>query len=214
MSRIFSNWRKEEFDSTFQDCVISTRLLRFIFVYPTSLLCNSQGRAIFILRQTLPDFFNVGLVSSSTQDSTPSPSTSSSVEINNRKHTDEPESIYSPKIRLIYTPPVKLPSPFPTTLQVEGTFLRTSFPITPILMPPPQEYLCTWLRPCSSATLSTLFIPTCTSSSVASPCNKTRARAPLPTSMAMVQRIPRRRHRRKRGRKVYLWAYVYVAQRA
>ncbi|KAF7984136.1 hypothetical protein HWV62_16778 [Athelia sp. TMB] len=39
---------------------------------------------------------------------------------NGRNHSGELESIYSPKIRLIYTPPVKLPSPFPTTLQIEG----------------------------------------------------------------------------------------------
>ncbi|KAG6829952.1 hypothetical protein H0H92_002856 [Tricholoma furcatifolium] len=33
---------------------------------------------------------------------------------------DDIEGIYSPKIRLSYTPPVALPPPFPTTLHIEG----------------------------------------------------------------------------------------------
>ncbi|KZP09161.1 hypothetical protein FIBSPDRAFT_760330 [Athelia psychrophila] len=76
------------------------------------------GRAIFILRQTLPNFFDLGLVSSPSHDSL-SPSNSKKAS-SSLTPVGEPESIYSPKIRLVYTPPVKLPSPFPTTLQVEG----------------------------------------------------------------------------------------------
>jgi len=60
------------------------------------------GRAIYILEQTLPDFFQVGLV-----DAMPS----------------SQESIYSPAIRLTYTPPAALPAPFPSTLSLDGLAL-------------------------------------------------------------------------------------------
>ncbi|KAH7890357.1 hypothetical protein F5I97DRAFT_1799513 [Phlebopus sp. FC_14] len=72
------------------------------------------GRAIYIMQQTLPDFFQLGLVSS--VDPTKGP------EIVNAPSPESPdaESIYSPKIRLTYTPPVALPSPFPRTLSIEG----------------------------------------------------------------------------------------------
>lgn len=72
------------------------------------------GRAIYILQQTLPDFFDVGLVSSIDPIKTPAL-------IDSRESDSlEVESIYSPKVRLTYTPPVALPSPFPRTLGLEG----------------------------------------------------------------------------------------------
>lgn len=72
------------------------------------------GRAIYVLQQTLPDFFDVGLVSSIDPTKTPS--------LVDSRESDslEVENIYSPKVRLTYTPPVALPSPFPRTLGLEG----------------------------------------------------------------------------------------------
>ncbi|KAG2138431.1 uncharacterized protein EDB93DRAFT_724521 [Suillus bovinus] len=72
------------------------------------------GRAIYILQQTLPDFFDVGLVSSIDPIKTPA--------LVDSKESDslEVENIYSPKVKLTYTPPVALPSPFPRTLGLEG----------------------------------------------------------------------------------------------
>jgi hypothetical protein len=72
------------------------------------------GRAIYILQQTLPDFFDIGLVSSI--DPTKTPALTDARESGSL----EVESIYSPKVRLTYTPPVALPSPFPRTLGLEG----------------------------------------------------------------------------------------------
>lgn len=66
-----------------------------------------QGRAIYTLQQTLPSFFQTGLVANVNATGVPA------------KHTDD-ENIYSPQIRLVYTPPVALPSPFPRTLSIEG----------------------------------------------------------------------------------------------
>ncbi|KAH6867443.1 hypothetical protein BKA70DRAFT_404471 [Coprinopsis sp. MPI-PUGE-AT-0042] len=117
------------------------------------------GRAIYVLQETLPTFFQTGLVtaidkatgepkpphstssmgsggfhiplfdpllhSSSAAASAPSsPSTS-----NSEHHHSEgehgiveegEEGVYSPNVRLEYTPPVVLPSPFPKTFKVEG----------------------------------------------------------------------------------------------
>ncbi|OJA07813.1 hypothetical protein AZE42_03406 [Rhizopogon vesiculosus] len=72
------------------------------------------GRAIYILQKTLPDFFDIGLVSSVNPTKTPTLIGSRELD------TPEVESIYSPKVRLTYTPPVALPSPFPRTLGLEG----------------------------------------------------------------------------------------------
>ncbi|KAG1727483.1 uncharacterized protein EDB91DRAFT_1164024 [Suillus paluster] len=72
------------------------------------------GRAIYILQKTLPDFFDVGLVSNI--DPTKTPALIDSRELS----SPEVENIYSPKVRLTYTPPVALPSPFPRTLGLEG----------------------------------------------------------------------------------------------
>ena len=70
------------------------------------------GRAIYILQQTLPDFFSTGLVSSlETPVLDPA---------RDAPRDDDAESIYSPRIRLMYTPVAPLPAPFPRTLQIEG----------------------------------------------------------------------------------------------
>lgn len=69
------------------------------------------GRAIYILQQTLPGFFHTGLVASLAED-------------DNSARTGggggEAQGIYSPRVRLAYTPPTALPPPFPRTLHVEG----------------------------------------------------------------------------------------------
>ncbi|KAF8443683.1 hypothetical protein L210DRAFT_3089659 [Boletus edulis BED1] len=70
------------------------------------------GRAIYILERTLPDFFQVGLVSHI------DPTRPDIVDV-----AVSDESIYSPVIRLTYTPPVALPPPFPRTLSLEGLAL-------------------------------------------------------------------------------------------
>ncbi|PFH49615.1 hypothetical protein AMATHDRAFT_147309 [Amanita thiersii Skay4041] len=103
------------------------------------------GRAIFVLQNTFPDFFNTGLVTS-VDTITGMPGTSSFRTMNNgstanRAHplnesneslksslsllsakqpTSPDESIYSSKIRLSYTPPIQLPPPFPKILRLEG----------------------------------------------------------------------------------------------
>ena len=98
----------------------------FALVMSKTNLQNFLGRAIYILRETLPQFFTRGLIScSGNVGSCFSPSNS------NPSHkapfhgsdtdSDDPESIYSPYIRLAYTPPLRLPPPFPGTLYVEGT---------------------------------------------------------------------------------------------
>ncbi|KAH9949738.1 hypothetical protein B0H21DRAFT_88273 [Amylocystis lapponica] len=71
------------------------------------------GRAIYILQQTLPDFFSTGLVTSL---ETPVLAPGRDAQ----QRDDAVESIYSPRIRLTYTPLVPLPTPFPRTLHIEG----------------------------------------------------------------------------------------------
>ena len=85
------------------------------------------GRAIFVIQETLPNFFTSGLITSideTTGSPHPSPSTSNpSGNTNFLEHyvvENIDECIYSPNIRLSYTPPVALPAPFPKTLHVEG----------------------------------------------------------------------------------------------
>ncbi|GLB41188.1 hypothetical protein LshimejAT787_0904030 [Lyophyllum shimeji] len=85
------------------------------------------GRAIYLLQQTLPEFFLVGLVTSIDRETgTPRPA-SASIPVLNANPLDvqtyideDNETIYSPKVRLSYTPPVALPPPFPATLHIEG----------------------------------------------------------------------------------------------
>ncbi|KAI0916693.1 hypothetical protein AcW1_010225 [Taiwanofungus camphoratus] len=80
------------------------------------------GRAIYVLQQTLPDFFQTGLVTSAEIPTLQPPISDTAA-----KAASE-QSIYSPNIQLAYTPPVALPAPFPRTLHVEGlTFYTASF---------------------------------------------------------------------------------------
>ncbi|KAF8066906.1 hypothetical protein FPV67DRAFT_1562435 [Lyophyllum atratum] len=85
------------------------------------------GRAIYVLQQTLPEFFLEGLVTSNDKDTGSPKSAAASVPVLNANPLDSQtyreegvEVIYSAKIRLSYTPPVALPPPFPTTLHIEG----------------------------------------------------------------------------------------------
>lgn len=57
------------------------------------------------LQETLPNFFETGLVA-----------------LDDRRRGQGPESIYAPNIRLVYTPPSAsaLPAALPKTIQVEG----------------------------------------------------------------------------------------------
>ncbi|KAI0339348.1 hypothetical protein BDW22DRAFT_1361903 [Trametopsis cervina] len=102
------------------------------------------GRAIYILQQTLPEFFETGLVSSldhSLDDhassskawSLPNPTDTwhsikgklspTSKSPRESEEVNEAPSIYSPRIHLTYTPPVPLPAPLPKTLHTEGLHL-------------------------------------------------------------------------------------------
>ncbi|KAI0051613.1 hypothetical protein FA95DRAFT_1485200 [Auriscalpium vulgare] len=71
------------------------------------------GRAIDHLRTTLPQFFSTGLISH------PRPVFNHASRLDALVE-DSSESIYSPRIRLSYTPPTALPAPFPRTLHIEG----------------------------------------------------------------------------------------------
>lgn len=88
------------------------------------------GNAIHHLRTTLPTFFETGLLvhplpfidPPSSSSSLSSSSSSSSVP--GLPNTGKP--VYSPSIRLSYTPPFPLPAPFPRTLHLEGLALYTA----------------------------------------------------------------------------------------
>ncbi|KZO94574.1 hypothetical protein CALVIDRAFT_539024 [Calocera viscosa TUFC12733] len=75
------------------------------------------GNAIHHLRTTLPTFFETGLIVHPLPfiDPPSSPGMSSSG-----------KPLYSPNIRLSYTPPFPLPAPFPRTLHIEGLALYTA----------------------------------------------------------------------------------------
>ncbi|PCH41940.1 hypothetical protein WOLCODRAFT_71796 [Wolfiporia cocos MD-104 SS10] len=81
------------------------------------------GRAIYILQQTLPEFFQRGLVSSLELPSLKTPEGQLRNGSGNGNGKSDVESIYSPTIRLAYEPPVELPPPFPRTLHVDGISL-------------------------------------------------------------------------------------------
>ncbi|KAJ7026135.1 hypothetical protein C8F04DRAFT_1126279 [Mycena alexandri] len=85
------------------------------------------GRAIYVIQQTLPDFFSTGLVASIDRSTGHPRQGNGSTIVPNANPLDfrgpedgDVDSIYSPNVRLSYTPPVALPSPFPKTLHIEG----------------------------------------------------------------------------------------------
>ncbi|KAF9447463.1 hypothetical protein P691DRAFT_706734 [Macrolepiota fuliginosa MF-IS2] len=99
------------------------------------------GRALFVLQETLPEFFKVGLVtkvdkltgapvitkSSSVLPISLGPGANPMDVIHSNGHEgaghpseSDVEPIYSPKVKLEYTPPTALPTPFPRTLHIEG----------------------------------------------------------------------------------------------
>ncbi|KAJ7231291.1 hypothetical protein B0H12DRAFT_970308, partial [Mycena haematopus] len=87
------------------------------------------GRAIDLIQHTLPDFFTTGLVTSIHKSTGPR-KTNGFVPLANANPLDyhappdeDVDSIYSPNIRLSYTPPVPLSAPFPKTLNIEGMLL-------------------------------------------------------------------------------------------
>jgi hypothetical protein len=86
---------------------------------------GGTGRAITALQETLPEFFDKGLVTSVNK-STGIPRNSASLpaaHINFLEPytiSDDDEPIYSSQIRLSYTPPLELPAPFPKTFHIEG----------------------------------------------------------------------------------------------
>lgn len=99
-----------------------------------------SGRAIDIITQTLPDFFSTGLITNIDK-ATGEHRPASIIPVANGKPLDlkafsgsvneDADHIYSPKIRLSYTPPGILPAPFPKTFKAEGMlaplFLSSSY---------------------------------------------------------------------------------------
>ena len=92
----------------------------------TIILMGAAGRAIYVLQQTLPDFFATGLITSIDKRTGAPVPPSTSIPIASANpldyltFDDDAESIYSPFVQLSYTPPVPLPAPFPKVLHVEG----------------------------------------------------------------------------------------------
>ncbi|KAG5651500.1 hypothetical protein H0H81_008472, partial [Sphagnurus paluster] len=85
------------------------------------------GRAVYLLQQTLPEFFLAGLITSVDKATGTPHSSSTSIPVLNANPLDSQpygeediEVIYSSKIRFSYTPPGQLPAPFPSTFHVEG----------------------------------------------------------------------------------------------
>lgn len=86
---------------------------------------NAQGRGIYVLQETLPDFFAIGLITSVNADGTPN--TAGGISTPNipflepdDTRQDADAHIYSPHVRLSYTPPLQLPAPFPKTFHIDG----------------------------------------------------------------------------------------------
>ncbi|TFK34705.1 hypothetical protein BDQ12DRAFT_362618 [Crucibulum laeve] len=91
------------------------------------------GRAIYVLQETLPTFFNTGLITSiDPGTNAPRPATSLHLPLANAHPKDwqifhdDLEGIYSRNMKLRYRPPVKLPAPFPKVLHVEGLPMYTA----------------------------------------------------------------------------------------
>jgi hypothetical protein len=170
------------------------------------LLSAFTGRAIDHLRRTLPDFFSTGLITHVTPDENLSQSSSSSLHAPSKSlsaistdpnrdslPTDDCpilHSIYSPKVRLSYTPPTALPSPFPRTLHVEGAHrLRPPMPLLILTYNVAQASRSTSLPQSSSATRSMRSTRTSPWISASSSC------------AALI--VPTRRQRRHRHRRFH-----------
>ncbi|KAH8829588.1 hypothetical protein DL96DRAFT_1598756 [Flagelloscypha sp. PMI_526] len=79
------------------------------------------GRATNLLRETLPQFFDTGLmVALDKTTGNPTHSTYGALSLPFVGTKDSRQYIYSPKIKLEYTRPLHLPTPLPETLRVEG----------------------------------------------------------------------------------------------
>lgn len=89
------------------------------------LLSDPPGRAIHLLQQTIPDFFQLGLVTSFDKvTGKPSPSHYIPIgDLHSLTSKEDVESIYDSRVILSYTPPSRLPPPFPQTLQIESNEL-------------------------------------------------------------------------------------------
>lgn len=82
---------------------------------------------MYVLRTTLPTFFETGLVSDVASDGDPAVPADAHAGSGSdaRARADQrAPSIYAANIRLSYTPPTALALPFPRTLQVEGEWIR------------------------------------------------------------------------------------------
>jgi len=81
------------------------------------------GRAIYVIQETFPEFFDIGLIMSVNK-ATGMPSRLSpftpTTNLESSSVNDLEEPIYSPNIRMSYTPPSLLPAPFPKTFHIEG----------------------------------------------------------------------------------------------
>lgn len=103
---------------------VSSFSLLLLLLQPHALL----GRTIDIIRNTLPDFFTLGLITQAdkaTGEAKIPPPIVGSTPLSDIAVLQDSsvDHLYSPTIRLSYTPPSRLPSPFPETLQVEGSKL-------------------------------------------------------------------------------------------
>ncbi|TFK45251.1 hypothetical protein OE88DRAFT_1669493 [Heliocybe sulcata] len=79
------------------------------------------GRAIYVLQQTLPDFFELGLVAAVDLAQGPAMNDGNLLRSGGKvPGRDDVEGIYSRKVILSYTPPSALPPPLPRTLRLEG----------------------------------------------------------------------------------------------
>jgi len=81
------------------------------------------GRALYVIQETLPEFFETGLITSINK-STGMPSKSVSAPNTNPLEdsllNNDEEPIYSPNIQMSYTPPSRLPASFPKTFHIKG----------------------------------------------------------------------------------------------
>ncbi|TFK61867.1 hypothetical protein BDN72DRAFT_849299 [Pluteus cervinus] len=88
------------------------------------------GRAIYVLQQTLPEFFSTGLITS-VDKATGAPRLPQNAShaqgnsldyagIHTPRDQENIEPIYGDSVRLSYTPPTVLPAPFPRVLHLEG----------------------------------------------------------------------------------------------